>query len=694
MVQDLEGQGTGTAQYGAIDALKKGSAKKSELPEGEAGRLFRILVGTYVALFSINFVCDFIYLVTMDGRFPRAMNDDGIAYPSEAERQATVSYTQHMTVIGMMGSATRFSVLAFILYYGLFGKADAALHHTFVVLNQKRIAYYEWFVSTWLGGHLASLCALLWIPLAWCGNLLLKCFCCCGPCQRGLADHDWRKLLHGSVYCALFATFFVLLSMPFSYMALELELEYGFANALSITKSMFWAGAVGRVINTLIWSIPSTFLFLAILQFRFGWLFMWVGTTALMTFVQYNMATLAPILMGINNVFPDDTFAVGRGFPLAATDSRATPWISLNRIYFRDGDSKAAFSTNDQSKGVLSLKMNETSGLWTIADKYYHPENPAGPKIYAQVLAPTSSGGADQMLNVLNETPWPDLHHTGHVGVRLGDKLRGKLFSFAKQTNVSISEIYLIDGSHKDARANAFAGGAKDSIIGLYDTLFLGEHARDTAQPDRQALAIQKVESGESAIQFLSTEVQGMDTDVEDDVNAGVWTSAPTQAMSDDEIVAILGHELAHAALGHLQETTWRQAAVTFFTFAAMGWAAHSPLLAAAFVLPAPVVHVGYCIYQYVVGPPLNRAVKFVSDARIRHNEYEADAFVARMSPRYGTALQTGLAKLSVNTNQDPDAPYWYEALHHDHPTVSHRFQHIEEVMAEEEAKRAKRLHG
>jgi len=687
MAADLEGQGSATAQYGAIDALK-GGAKQSGVPEGESGRLFRVIAGTYVAFFSINFVCDFIYLITMDGRFPHAMGQDGIAYPSEAERQATVSYTQHMTVIGMMGSMTRFSVLAAILYYGLFAKADAALHHTFSALNQKRISYYEWCVSTWLGGHLASLCALLWIPFAWCGNLLLRCgTCCCGPCQRGLADHDWRKLLHGSVYVALFATFFVLLSTPFSFMALELELEYGFANALSITKSMFWAGMVGRVINTLIWSIPSTFFFLAVLQFKYGWLFMWVCTTALMTFVQYNMATLAPILMGINNVFPDDTFAVGRGFPLAATDSRVTPWISLNRIYFREGDSQVEFSTNDQSKGILSLKRDEGKGSWTIADKYYHPAaSYQAPKVYAQVLAPTAP--SNQMLNVLNETPWPDLHHTGHVGVRLGDKLRSKLFGFAHDVNVSISEIYLIDGSHKDARANAFAGGAKDSIIGLYDTLFLGDHARDTAAADRRTTAFQKMESGESAIQFLSTEVQGTDTDVEDDVNAGTWASAPTQAMSDDEIVAILGHELAHAALGHLQETTWRQAAVTFFTFAAMGWAAHSPLLAAAFVMPAPVLHVGYCVYQYVLGPPLNRVVKFVSDARIRHNEYEADAFVAKMSPRYGTALQTGLAKLSVNTNQDPDAPFWYEALHHDHPTVSHRFAHIEQVMAEEEKKR------
>ena len=256
MAADLEGQGSATAQYGAIDALK-GGAKQSEVPEGESGRLFRVIAGTYVAFFSINFVCDFIYLITMDGlpaRHGPGRHRLPVGGGAPGDRVLHPAHDGHRHD-GLHDPLLRSGCHPLLRALC----ADAALHHTFSALNQKRISYYEWCVSTWLGGHLASLCALLWIPFAWCGNLLLRCgTCCCGPCQRGLADHDWRKLLHGSVYVALFATFFVLLSTPFSFMALELELEYGFANALSITKSMFWAGMIGRVINTLIWSIPST----------------------------------------------------------------------------------------------------------------------------------------------------------------------------------------------------------------------------------------------------------------------------------------------------------------------------------------------------------------------------------------------------------------------------------------------------
>jgi Zn-dependent protease with chaperone function len=125
------------------------------------------------------------------------------------------------------------------------------------------------------------------------------------------------------------------------------------------------------------------------------------------------------------------------------------------------------------------------------------------------------------------------------------------------------------------------------------------------------------------------------------------------------------------------------QAASSLLTYASLGWAAHSPLFAAALSLGEAVVHVGACAYGHIVGPPLDGVVKFFSDWLIRRNEYEADAYVARMSDKYGAALQTALAKLSVNSNQDPDMPVWYEALHADHPTTANRWANIEAVRRE-----------
>merc|ERR1712087_519723 len=109
-------------------------------------------------------------------------------------------------------------------------------------------------------------------------------------------------------------------------------------------------------------------------------------------------------------------------------------------------------------------------------------------------------------------------------------------------------------------------------------------------------------------------------------------------------------------------------------TFATLGWAAHSPLLAVTFSLSAPFLHVGACVHDHVIGPSLETVMKFVSDWLSRHNEYEADTYAATMSKTQGSALQSSLAKLTVNSNQDPDVPLWYEALHFDHPTFANRW--------------------
>ena len=49
---------------------------------------------------------------------------------------------------------------------------------------------------------------------------------------------------------------------------------------------------------------------------------------------------------------------------------------------------------------------------------------------------------------------------------------RDELFAFAKSQGVGIGDIYMIDGSHADARANAFVAGAgKERVIGLYSVV-------------------------------------------------------------------------------------------------------------------------------------------------------------------------------------------------------------------------------
>jgi Zn-dependent protease with chaperone function len=428
------------------------------------------------------------------------------------------------------------------------------------------------------------------------------------------------------------------------------------------------------VISMLIWGVPKKFVFLSVLQYRLGWLFMWAGLIISICLAQYNVQLIAPML-GMNNQFPTDLFAVGRGFPLANTGFKAAPWISLNRVFFRDPNVMNVainqFSTRDMNKGPLTLFHNPKNGTWVIADNIL--VNPAA-AIYAQTKNP-----ATQMtIESLAEQSWTVGDQETRVGLRSGKALRDKLFGFARDSRIGIGQIYMVDGSHKDVRGNAFVTGAGNhSIIGLYDTLFLGQRGSD-AEEEPAEDDVHELTSGGSLLQHASEVVQ--DVDVVEDKEKTPRNSAPTKAMTDDEIVSILAHELAHSALKHMEQGMLAQAFTSFVTFAAFGWMASSPLAAVALGLGSPLIHVGACGYEHLVGPPLEGMMKLLTNWLTLHNEYEADAYASEISERYASALQTSLAKLSVNSNQDPDVPFFYEVLHSDHPTFARRWQHIENV--------------
>lgn len=495
-----------------------------------------------------------------------------------------------------------------------------------------------------------------------------------------------RELLFGSLYLTLIAAGFFLISAPFSYWASTIDLKFGFSNSLVVSPATIRKKIVSGLISMLLFGIPTKFVYLAVLQYRRGWLFMYVSLIILLIWAQYNIKVIAPYVLDMNNPFPNENFAVGRAFPWVHTDSKKSPWLSLNRIYFKDpsyGSTSQRFSTRDKSAGDLTLTQN-SKGSWQISKQFSYAD--MTPPVYAettflQVGSDPISAVANHVLDDLRTKTWTVGGNDARIGVRSGSHLRDKLYEFAHKRKIGIAQIYMVDGSHKDIRANAFVAGAgNSSVVGLFDTLFLGQRNSDSDDDADSSIGLL---SGDSVVQHTSELVQDVDTEQEELDRRPPRNSAPTEAMSDDEIVSILAHELGHAALKHLEQGMVVQSFTSFVTFATLGWMALSPLAGAALSLHAPLLHVGACAYEHVVGPPVEGIMKLFTDALTRHNEYEADAYAAQISEQYGNALQTSLAKLSINSNQDPDVPYFYELLHHDHPAFSRRWAHIEAVKKE-----------
>lgn len=648
------------------------------------------IVGFYTLFFAVRAIADIVYLNTVDARFPAGLEH---IYSSEAERQQSVAYTRQTLMCMLLHKIVMLSVIMTFVYFGMFAKVDQYLRWLTARLSGYLAAKWEnYCVLGCCGrnffppikacfGFLSRICCCLCTPckmcFGWLRRLCSRCCCCCTPIKRCFANHSWRELIHGAVYLVLFAAVLLVIQAPFGYWKMRIDLNFGFSNALTVKESDFMGNFLSGLLGLLIWGIPIKFVFLSVLQFPFGWLLMWVFMVIVTCSANMNMKRLAPLAMGMDNVFPNAMFAVGREFPLATTTHKDSPLISLNRIFYQEGTNPELFSTRDKSKGKLVLKRNTSRQSWVIADNL----TDGAPRIYAE------SQGSGNSVESLTAQHWSIEGTTaGKVGVRSGGALREKVLGFARLRNVSIAEIYMVDGSHKDARANAFVGGLNGSVIGLFDTLFLGDKSTQSdgstallASSRSSRAKMRLLSSGDSAILALSEVVQDVDTPDEEE-QLKLWKSAPSQAMTDDEIISILAHELAHPALHHLEQSMVVQAGTSFVTFATLGWAAHSPLLAVGLALSVPILHVGALAYEHVMGPPLEEFMKLFSNWLSRHNEYEADAYVARMSDIYGMALQSSLVKLSVNSNQDPDVPFWYEALYYDHPTTAHRWAAIEEV--------------
>jgi len=417
------------------------------------------------------------------------------------------------------------------------------------------------------------------------------------------------------------------------------------------------------------------------------------------------MGSMAPMIF--NGVFPDADFAVARGFPVVPSTNASHPWVSLNRIYYEDKDT-GSYRTQDNSKGPVELAAVKAKHSqveeWAFKDMDAGNDSEPLAETVAKVKPHQNSG---EMLESLSDQSWksgdqPDVN--AHIGVRHGKKLRKSLFGFAKDHNISVGDVYMVDGSSEDARANAFVAGAgANRAIGLYDTLFLGDHSPANSPDNKGADKVSYVgqalrsfllisnsegetdpgpssmeEESRISIQRMSEALRA--ADASEGKPQPLWRSAPARAMSDVEILAILGHELGHSALQHVEHGMVVQGVSSFATFALLGWMVHSPLLAASFSLAAPVGHVAVFAYNHIAGATFDGMMRIVTDGISRSNEYAADAYSAQVSKKYATGLQTALAKLTVSSSQDPSEPWFYEALHSDHPSFARRWGAIAKI--------------
>lgn len=200
--------------------------------------------------------------------------------------------------------------------------------------------------------------------------------------------------------------------------------------------------------------------------------------------------------------------------------------------------------------------------------------------------------------------------------------LREKIQAFARKTGFRLNNIYVIDGSKRSTKANAyFTGlGPKKRIV-LYDTLM--------------------------------------------------------KQLTEEEIVAVLAHEVGHYKKKHTFQfmlASVVQIGVMLWLFSLL---VNEPALSQALGGDQAYFQLGLVAFA-ILYTPVSLVLGLLMNAWSRKNEYEADAFAAQHSE--GTALISGLKKISVKSLSNLTPHPLYEWVYYSHPSLLKRIKAIAET--------------
>ncbi|HUG86963.1 MAG TPA: M48 family metalloprotease [Euzebya sp.] len=135
----------------------------------------------------------------------------------------------------------------------------------------------------------------------------------------------------------------------------------------------------------------------------------------------------------------------------------------------------------------------------------------------------------------------------------------------------------------------------------------------------------------------------------------------------DEEVLAIVAHELAHDRNGDLERTAVSLMALSVLLVAAVGWKLGDRLPPPGGRIDPRTAGIAVALVILLLAGlgPLERGVS-------RRSESAADAGALALTgdPAAYTAMMTGLAERNLS---DPDPPGWYVTLFHSHPPIGQR---------------------
>ncbi|KAG6748144.1 hypothetical protein POTOM_048045 [Populus tomentosa] len=248
-------------------------------------------------------------------------------------------------------------------------------------------------------------------------------------------------------------------------------------------------------------------------------------------------------------------------------------------------------------------------------------------------------------------------------------ELREKIEKLASSLKFPLKKLFVVDGSTRSSHSNAYMYGFfKNKRIVLYDTLIqqlvaYGQAAESVASLVSRRLVLRRTPLL-CALAF-STETSPWKSSIPD-----------LECKDDEEIVAVIAHELGHWKLNHTMYSFIAVQILTFLQFGGYTLVRNSTDLFRSFGFDTQPVLIGLIIFQHTV-IPLQHLVSFGLNLVSRSFEFQADAFAKKLG--YGSALRGGLVKLQEENLSSMNTDPWYSAYHYSHPPLVERLAAIDE---------------
>jgi len=159
-----------------------------------------------------------------------------------------------------------------------------------------------------------------------------------------------------------------------------------------------------------------------------------------------------------------------------------------------------------------------------------------------------------------------------------------------------------------------------------------------------------------------------------------VFDEALLDRLTEDEVLGVLAHELAHYRLHHLPLRACASLGGTLALLVTLGWAVDWAPLHAAFGFAGPSLH-GTLALVSLAGGALLFWVSPIQASWSRRHEAEADRFALQLTGQ-PEALASAVRRLSADNLANPWPHPWYVAWRFSHPPLGERLSAISHAAA------------